>query len=312
MGFFKNFFKSEVEKLQEAAESGDVNAMNTLGFKYEHGEFDGILQYDLAYKWYKMAADQGDAVGINNVGWCYENGYGVAKNLEEARKLYEKAYKLGDWHGAGNLSSIYMSGKGVPADPSKALPYMQFAAKVGEPHSCYNLGTFYLTGQYVEKDVDKANQLIKAAAKAGHPDAIQILQEANGDLHNLQFSVNSTQDIINEYNQGDIENALNDAISLGEQGIADGFFLFAQMIMNFIGNGGFINAHDKDGRKVLVVLPEGKEPQNVTRDEMKAVRLPESINDKDLNDLVGNYVKKAANMGHKGAQNWLEQNKESI
>ena len=58
MGFSRIFQKAK-EKLQEAAESGDVNAMNTLGFKYEHGEFDGILQYDLAYKWYKMAADQG-------------------------------------------------------------------------------------------------------------------------------------------------------------------------------------------------------------------------------------------------------------
>lgn len=309
MGFFKNLFKSEEERLQEKAEAGDVDAMITLGQKYEHGAFDGTPQYHLAYKWYKAAADTGNAVAINNVGWCYERGYGVKVDLAKARELYEQAYEKGDWHGASNLSSIYMAGKGVPVDEEKAIPYMTFAAQHGDPHCLYNLAVFYLSGNHVQKDVTLANELMSAAAQAGHPQAIEVMQHANGDLSTLQIVDDPIQAVINEYNQGNVDKALSMAHSLGDSGNAEGYYLFAQLINAFTSNSQYMFFHNKEkGNTILAVLREGQDPAKGDMNFARVANLPSEVRDQDLADLIKAYVKKAADMGHPDAQGWMKNN----
>ncbi len=39
-----------------------------------------------AVKWYRQAAEQGDAEAQNNLGWCYNNGMGVVKDEMEGYK----------------------------------------------------------------------------------------------------------------------------------------------------------------------------------------------------------------------------------
>jgi TPR repeat protein len=369
MVFIKSLYRNEEGKLRKAAESGDVNAMNTLGFKYEYGKFNGTPKYQLAYKWYKAASDQGDGMGLNNLGRCYERGCGVKVDINKAIEIYEQAYAKGNVAAASSLSAIYIEGRageideekampyimfraehGEPdclydlsfkvdinkaieiyeqayakgnaaaasclsaiymkgrdgeIDEEKAMPYIMFGAEHGEPYCLYNLSLFYLDGRHVEKDVDKANQLMYAAAKAGSEYASWMVSHYC-DLHNLR------SDIIDVFNTEELNwLALQDAIDLGKLGIAEGYFLFAQMIMLFIRDRKFIITNDKNGKKIQIVLPEG-EPRDDIMDELNTLDLPYEINDGDLNNLVVNYVKKAANMGHKGAQDWLEQNKESI
>ncbi len=303
MGFFKNLFKSEEERLQEKAEAGDVDAMITLGQKYEHGAFDGTPQYHLAYKWYKAAADTGNAVAINNVGWCYERGYGVKVDLAKARGLYELAYQKGDWHGASNLASIYMAGKGVPVDEEKAIPYMTFAAQHGDSHSLYNLALFYFTGRYVQKDLSKANKLMMAAAQAGHPQAIAVMQQANGDLSNLEVVSDPIQVAMNEYQQGNVDKALAMAHSFGDNGHAEGYWLFAGLISNFTANSQYTFIKMDNGKMAIAVFSD----QN-NKSFSRIATLPEEVREEDLHDLIWIYAKRAADMGLPEAQDWVKNN----
>ena len=47
--------------------------------------------YERAAVWYRKAADRGNADAQDNLGWLYENGEGVAKDLKQARDWFQKA-----------------------------------------------------------------------------------------------------------------------------------------------------------------------------------------------------------------------------
>ena len=44
-----------------------------------------------AFRLWKVAAEAGESNALENLGFCYEDGVGVEKNLEEAEKWYERA-----------------------------------------------------------------------------------------------------------------------------------------------------------------------------------------------------------------------------
>jgi FOG: TPR repeat, SEL1 subfamily len=44
-------------------------------------------------KWYSKAAELGDADAQNNMGYLYEKGYGVPKNYVKAEEWFQKALK---------------------------------------------------------------------------------------------------------------------------------------------------------------------------------------------------------------------------
>jgi TPR repeat protein len=53
------------------------------------------INYEQAVYWNQRAADNGDAEGYNNLGWLYENGLGVKLNLNKAAELYKNAVTKG-------------------------------------------------------------------------------------------------------------------------------------------------------------------------------------------------------------------------
>jgi TPR repeat protein len=46
-----------------------------------------------AVKWHRKAAEQGDADAQNNLGWSYATGEGVSKDLSKAKFWVKKAYE---------------------------------------------------------------------------------------------------------------------------------------------------------------------------------------------------------------------------
>ena len=75
----------------KAAEQGYVQAQRGLGSIYYYRVEDFVQ----AVHWYCKAAEQGDADAQYHLGMIYKYGYGVAKDINEARRWYEKAAAQG-------------------------------------------------------------------------------------------------------------------------------------------------------------------------------------------------------------------------
>ena len=71
-------------------------------------------------EWYRKAADQGLADGQYNVGVLYENGWGVTKDIDQAKVWYQKAADQGDGFARVRLQRIQsnlMNSLGAPLQP---------------------------------------------------------------------------------------------------------------------------------------------------------------------------------------------------
>ena len=53
------------------------------------------VDYKQAIYWNQRAADNGEAEGFNNLGWLYENGLGTQQDLVKAAEFYQNAITLG-------------------------------------------------------------------------------------------------------------------------------------------------------------------------------------------------------------------------
>jgi len=92
--------------LQKAADEGNKEAMQPLGFLYYKGR--GVTQdYDKAREWFQKAADAGDGNAMVLMGGMYYYGQGVIRDYAEARRWLEKAADAGDASAMGLLGRLY-------------------------------------------------------------------------------------------------------------------------------------------------------------------------------------------------------------
>ena len=60
-----------------------------------------------AAKWFRKAAEQGDPEAQNSLGFCYAEGQGVPHDIDEAMRWYRKAAEQGHVTAQSNLGSCY-------------------------------------------------------------------------------------------------------------------------------------------------------------------------------------------------------------
>lgn len=83
-----------VPSIMAGAEQGDAAAQYELGRAYEAG--DGVPQDDFeAVRWLEAAARQDHPEAALEYGWMLANGYGVAKDAEQAYFWFARAAALG-------------------------------------------------------------------------------------------------------------------------------------------------------------------------------------------------------------------------
>ena len=98
-------YAEAVRWFRKAANQGNADAQDNLGWLYEHGR--GVAQdYAEAMRWFRKAADQGDADGQGNIGWLYEYGRGVAQDYAEAMRWYRKAADQGNVEAKNRLLAL--------------------------------------------------------------------------------------------------------------------------------------------------------------------------------------------------------------
>jgi TPR repeat protein len=135
------------ELIERVAMQGFSFAQSYLGKCYAQQ-----LNYQEAYRWYKIAADQGDSVNQVFIGDFHKMGLHVPKNLEEASRWYKLAADQGDPDGQFCLGSLYRA-KG---DHIKAVELYTQAASKSHKGACSALADMYKKGEGAEKDHAKA------------------------------------------------------------------------------------------------------------------------------------------------------------
>lgn len=216
----------DMKELRRRAEQGEATARFELGHAYHYGTTplgqaignDGIsVDWELAFKWYRLAADQGLPDAQFYLGLMYADGDGVAKDNEEAFKWFHKAAIRGDSVAQGNVGQAYQVGLGVTVDHQEAVRWLQMAADqdywkaqtglgvayaeglgvevdfkeavkrfhIAAKARCaiaqYNLGVAYFNGHGVARDDEEAAKWFSMSAEQGHTEAQSMLEHINED-----------------------------------------------------------------------------------------------------------------------------------
>jgi TPR repeat protein len=86
----------QVQMIRGAAIQGNPEAMILMGNMYRAGR-NGLKQnLSEALKWYKKAADQGNTEAMNTIGFMNLMGEGIQANYKLAMDWYRKAARAGD------------------------------------------------------------------------------------------------------------------------------------------------------------------------------------------------------------------------
>ncbi|GES93951.1 kinase-like domain-containing protein [Rhizophagus clarus] len=166
--------KKAFELYQKAADLGNADGIYSLGYCYRHG-IGTDIDKKKAFELYQKAADLGNASGINSLGYCYDKGIGTDIDKKKAFELYQKAADLGDANGIYNLGYCYQHGIGTDIDKKKAFELYQKAADLGDANGIYYLGNCYRHGIGTDIDKKKAFELYQKAADLGNANGIYNL-----------------------------------------------------------------------------------------------------------------------------------------
>ena len=161
----KDYSKS-FEYYQRAADKGNSQGMNNVGFMYQNGY--GVTQnYSKAFYWFRKAIKAGNNSSLNQLGALFYHGQGVEQDYAEAFKLIKKSAEKGEVVAMNNLGQMYSEGAGVEQDYNKALMWLKKAADLGSDVGMYNIGNMYLEGKFGFFNITKGYEWKKKAIAQG-------------------------------------------------------------------------------------------------------------------------------------------------
>ena len=131
-----------IKDLLTAADHGNLEAMNKLGFLYSNGEMGAPLDVEEGLKWWSKAAYFWDENACFSVGKTYERGLGVKMDKDAAIPYYQIAASQGYGPAINDLGLMTWYGQGTPADRDEAIRLWIVGAKKGIALSKHNLNFF--------------------------------------------------------------------------------------------------------------------------------------------------------------------------
>jgi TPR repeat protein len=113
----------------------------------------------------QQAADAGSAEAMNSLGLLYMNGWGVVQDYAKAFDGFLRAAKLGDSYAMMKVGKLYLK-KGTPKDDEEGFGWLNRAYNAPKPN--LEAGVFiadcYLSGKGTTQDVQKAEGIIMPLA----------------------------------------------------------------------------------------------------------------------------------------------------
>jgi TPR repeat protein len=120
------------ERLGEAAENGNVEAMNFLGVLYV-GNAKVPTDYSIALYWFQRAIDRGSANAMHNMAYMYLRGIGVSRDYANAFRWFQRAADGGDAFAMHSVAAMAEHGLGTTRDAVLARSMYRKAAESGIP-----------------------------------------------------------------------------------------------------------------------------------------------------------------------------------
>lgn len=189
-----------IEEKTEAAEDGNVTAMEELAMLYLNGDEDQEIEPDpeKSVYWFQKAADAGDATAMYNLGLHYAKGHGVKRDFvqaaewmqmaadagdEDASELVEKYQNLakavakaesGDAQAQADLAKGLMElggsleQAGAGDDYAESVKWAEKAAEQGNADAMWVLALAYEHGRGIDNDLEKASEYYRRGAEQGH------------------------------------------------------------------------------------------------------------------------------------------------
>ncbi len=154
--------------INQAADQGLIDAIYSLGYFYETGEYVDTVDHVKAVSYFSPLAEMGVAAGQFKMGLYYELGDGgieadSAKAIEYYQMAADQDYDMAKLY----LGDFYRIGRYLPMDQKKAFSLYTEAHQAGEPKGTYYVGRSYLEGCGVDIDTVMAIPYLKDAAAQG-------------------------------------------------------------------------------------------------------------------------------------------------
>jgi len=143
---------------------GSTDIMVLLGNMCMNGQLAGGNAK--AMEWYEKAATYGDLESMERMGVLYYEGELLEQNSTKAAEWFQKAAEAGSVKAKKNLAYLYLTGDGVEENIGVALGLLTEADEGGEASAMASFGNFYYFGSYVEKNVETAAYWYQKAAEA--------------------------------------------------------------------------------------------------------------------------------------------------
>jgi TPR repeat protein len=163
-------------KIRGAAQNGDVNAQDGLGYMYLVGW--GVRQGDAqAAVWYRKAAEQGNPDAQTTLGIMYSNGSGVPQDYAQAVSWLSKAADQSFAPAEDALGTMYAKGWGVPQDDVIAYAlYNISATNTSQQHNYAAANREKLGAQMTRRQLAEGQSLTRRMLSMGVLNAIKSMR----------------------------------------------------------------------------------------------------------------------------------------
>jgi uncharacterized protein len=167
---------------RQAADSGQVEALNRVALMHYRGEAGVRQDYAEAARLFGQAAEQGDANALYNVGKLYLEGKGVARDAARALDYYRRAAEKNHILALNTLGALYRDGATGDADRAMAREYFARSAAFGNAVGLFETARMILAEGTDEEGTGpdrlvEAHTYLNLASARSHPNAPEALQE---------------------------------------------------------------------------------------------------------------------------------------
>ncbi|MBU3602563.1 caspase family protein [Polynucleobacter sp. AM-25C3] len=194
--FMRQDYKDAYEQCIQAANIGNPECLNAIGYLYQKG-LGVAINLDEANRLFSLAADKNNAGAQYNLAMSLQaSGQGSAVDLQKSAKWMLKAAESKNVSAQVNLGTMYSEGKGVEANPSKAVYWWKKAADQGNAMAQNNLGWAYLNGRGVSADQSLAREWLEKAARQAGDDEARTLALNNLKLMRLNKEFGAPKEMV--------------------------------------------------------------------------------------------------------------------
>lgn len=151
--------------------------------------FRAAGQANLAFDYYHRAAEGKVPAGMMGLADCYYYGFGIKRNLSEAKRLYELAVDNGFVY--ANMGLGYCARE--EGDYKSTKSYFQKAIDAGIPQGYNDMAYLYAEGKGVTQDFKEAHRLIDIAISK-HPQHPNFY-DSKGEFYLIEGELDKAKDM---------------------------------------------------------------------------------------------------------------------